>query len=443
VQEAFVRHSTQPQIAIWTLSLALAAVVASYSWDVRALASAVSAGTLPLALVLVACCLLACQFPIYIRHNTQICILSVPLYLMAALLPPPIAATSAALAITAGELSVRHLRGTYPSDIATIAGRWILLVLAGSIVAHIPLAASNPVLDRAPLLACAVVLCVGDLLTLPLSLVPISGERPGHIIVTVLREGAFAETAQYVLGFVGALAAIHHAWVLGMLAMPALLIYLAFRKEIDPDTFELLESMADSVDLRDPYTAGHSRRVAQLTAGVLDELGVRGQEAQLITMAARTHDLGKMGVPDTVLIKADALTAEEEALVQSYPDQGAELLSRYPDFSRGIEMVRHHHERWDGMGYPGRLKGPDIPFGARVIAVADAFDAMTNDRPYRRALSVDRATEILSDGKERQWDPTIVDAFLRSIGYTPAAEPPSSVVREAGPSAVAGRTITA
>jgi HD-GYP domain-containing protein (c-di-GMP phosphodiesterase class II) len=423
MQEAFVARARQPQVAVATLSLALAAVVASYSWNMRGLASTVGAGTLPLAVIFVLSCLLAYQFPIYIRHNTKICILSIPLYLMAALLPPPVAATAAALAMTSGELLVRRRRGTYPSDIATTAGRWILISLAGSIVAHIPLTVSNPILAQAPLVACAVVLWAGDLLTLPLSLVSVTPEKPGRIIATVAREGGLAELAQYLLGFVGAVAATHQVWALGMLAVPTLLVYLTFKKELDPDTFELLQSMADTVDLRDPYTAGHSRRVARLAAGVLNELGMHGQEAQLITSAARIHDLGKTGLPDGVLIKAGALSTAEEALVQSHAEQGVALLSRYPDFSRGVEMVRHHHERWDGAGYPGKLKATEIPFGARIIAVADAFDAMTSDRPHRRALSIDRAAEILRDGKGRQWDPHIVDAFLRSIGHGLRHEP--------------------
>jgi putative two-component system response regulator len=102
--------------------------------------------------------------------------------------------------------------------------------------------------------------------------------------------------------------------------------------------------------------------------------------------------------------------------MEAHPVQGADLLKCYPDFARIVEMVRHHHERWDGTGYPSGLTRADIPFGARIVAVAESFDAMTTDRSYRRALSKDRAAEILCDGRGRQWDPSVVDAFLRSIG---------------------------
>jgi HD-GYP domain-containing protein (c-di-GMP phosphodiesterase class II) len=101
--------------------------------------------------------------------------------------------------------------------------------------------------------------------------------------------------------------------------------------------------------------------------------------------------------------------------MDSHPARGAELLARYSDFARGMDIVRHHHERWDGHGYPDRLKGLDIPFGARVIAVADSFDAMTSDRPYRIGMPTDKAVQILREGCGHQWEPAIVDAFLNYL----------------------------
>jgi HD-GYP domain-containing protein (c-di-GMP phosphodiesterase class II) len=101
--------------------------------------------------------------------------------------------------------------------------------------------------------------------------------------------------------------------------------------------------------------------------------------------------------------------------MRAHPEQGAQLLTRYRDFARGAEIVRHHHEAWDGTGYPAGLQGTGIPFGARVIAVADSFDAMTSDRPYRPGMSVDRAAEILRKGQGQQWDPVVVDALLRIL----------------------------
>jgi putative two-component system response regulator len=103
------------------------------------------------------------------------------------------------------------------------------------------------------------------------------------------------------------------------------------------------------------------------------------------------------------------------ALMERHPELGADLLKRYPDFARGVDIVRHHHEAWDGSGYPHRLRGTEIPFGSRVIAVADSFDAMTSDRPYRRGMSFEQASSILRDGRGKQWEGRVVDAFLASL----------------------------
>jgi HD-GYP domain-containing protein (c-di-GMP phosphodiesterase class II) len=177
----------------------------------------------------------------------------------------------------------------------------------------------------------------------------------------------------------------------------------------------MLESMADTIDLRDPYTGGHSQRVAEMTAGILRAMDMSGPEVELIVSAARVHDIGKIGVPDYILNKPGRLTLEEEAIMNTHPDRGADLLQRYPDFARGAEIIRHHHESWDGTGYPQGLKATGIPFGARVIAVADSYDAMTSDRPYRKAMPQAKAALILHEGRGKQWDPQIVDAFLQSI----------------------------
>jgi hypothetical protein len=314
------------------------------------------------------------QFPIHVRHNTKIHMNSVPLYLMVALLPPPLAATAAGLGMLTGEISVRAERGNYLSDIVTQAGRWTIIALLGSLIAHLP--AGH---DTADLVGAAGFLWAADILTSPLLLSPATGERPRRVILSLVRESGLVEGAEYLVGLLGALAALKETWAVFLLFLPTALVYLAFKssKEMREGTREMLESMADTVDLRDPYTGGHSRRVADLCQRILRELPRSGPEVDLIVLAARVHDIGKIGVPDYVLNKAGALTPEESVLMKAHPERGADLLVRYPAFSRGVDIVRHHHERWDGEGYPHRLKETDIPFGARVIAVADSFDAMS------------------------------------------------------------------
>jgi HD-GYP domain-containing protein (c-di-GMP phosphodiesterase class II) len=358
---------------------------------------------------------LAYQFPIYIWHKTKICVFTVPLFLMAVFLTPVLAATTAGLAILTAEMAVRTQRGNSMHSVATHTGRWIIIMLAGSLVAHIPV--PDTAVRVVPLVAAAAVLWLGDFLSLPLVLCPMTGDRPLHVIPMLVREAGVAEAAQYFVGLLGALLAYHQTWALALLVLPTIFVYLAYKKEVDPDTLQLLQTMADAVDLRDPYANGHSRRVEEYTRGILGELGMKleGQEARFILTAARIHDIGRLGLPDHVVIEDGDLRPEERSLVESCPDRGAELLERYPDFARGIDMVRHHHERWDGTGYPDGLKGAEIPFGARVIAIADSFDAMTSDRSYRRGLSFDQAASVLFGGRGQQWDPDLVDLFLRSI----------------------------
>lgn len=353
--------------------------------------------------------------PLHLRHQTKVHLTTLPLYLMAVLAPPPVAFVAAALGVFSAELRLRPQTGNLPSDIATAVSRWALIALAGSALVHAARSAGWPL--AVGLCGAAAVMFVLDVLTCAFELSPMSGEPPWQVMRAVVREGGLYEAAQYVTAILAAAAGLYQSWTLALLVVPLYLIYSAFRnaKEVHDGTYRLLESLADAVDLRDPYTGGHSRRVADWAAKILVQVNLHGAEADLIRTAARVHDLGKIGVPDEILNKSGQLSAEEKALMDTHPAQGAELLARFTEFARGQAIVRHHHERWDGQGYPDRLERWAIPFGARVIAVADSFDAMTSDRPYRRAMTVAQAAAILRAGRDRQWDPAIVDAFLRCV----------------------------
>lgn len=374
--------------------------------------------SLPIALLslsLVAAAVLTFQFPLHIRSTMKLHMNSVPLFLMAALLPPPLATTTAGVGVLVGELSSRTGREADLSSVAKQVGRWMLVVLAGSAVAQLPMSSSMP---RGIAIALAGgVLWAGDLLTGPILLSLSGGEPAARAVRAALRDARVTKGVEYLIGLASALVVAHEVWALALLFLPTTLVHLAFRKVrgVREGTRQVLESMADTVDLRDAYTGGHSHRVAELTVRLVCELGIAGTEAELIVAAARVHDIGKIGVPDYVLKKEGPLTSEERAVMEAHAELGAELLQRYPDFARGVEIVRHHHETWDGNGYPHRLRGEQIPLGARIVAVADAFDAMTSNRPYRPAISAERACAILLAGRGRQWDPAIVDAFLQSI----------------------------
>ena len=146
-------------------------------------------------------------------------------------------------------------------------------------------------------------------------------------------------------------------------------------------------------------------------------------EVELIRLAARVHDLGKIAVPDEVLHKQGRLTDAEFALMKKHPETGAEILAKFPEYERGLELVLAHHERIDGKGYPRGLAGSAIPLGARIIAVADSWDAMTSDRPYRKALDPLIALGELLRGRATQWEAEVVDAFALTLPGAMALEP--------------------
>jgi len=383
--------------------------------------SGVDVASIVLAGVLAAAVAISYQFPIHVGRSHKVEMTSISLYLMAVLLPLPLLASAAAgFGILGGELLVRAKRGNLYSDVTTAVCRWMLIVLAGATFAH-----SFTIDNITGLVGTALILWMGDAITGPLVIAPMTDDPPLRVMVANFRASAVVEGTEYLLGMLGALAASVQVWALGLLVVPTILIYMALKsvKEVQSNTRQMLESLADTVDLRDPYTGGHSQRVAALTASIVRAIGMTGPEAELIVAAARVHDIGKIGVPDYILNKPDRLTPEEEAIMQTHPDLGADLLKRYHDFARGVEIIRHHHERWDGKGYPQKLRSTSIPFGARVIAVADSYDAMTSDRPYRKAMSVTTATSILREGRGKQWDARVVDAFLRSISTHPELEP--------------------
>ncbi len=414
------RMLPQPLVAAGTLILALLALLAAWGPVVLGAGQGQDIGVAAalLALALAGAVVVAYQYPIHVRHQTKVALVTIVYYLLAVLVPPPLAALAAGLAALTGEALRRHVSGAYPSDVASEVGRRILIVLVASLFAHAGGAASPSPLS---FLGTAVILVILDALTLPLVIAPFTGEPPRLALVAAVRETAPAEGVQYAVAIVGAVAATRYPWTLGLLVVPCVLVYAAFKvmKEMHDGTRQLLENMADAVDLRDAYTGGHSRRVTEYSAAILRQLGLNGPEVDLIVTAARVHDIGKIGVPDAILNKPGRLTLEERAAMEQHAAMGAALLKRHGDFARGVAIVRHHHESWDGSGYPDRLKETEIPFGARVIAVADSYDAMTSDRPYRKGMPVGKAAAILREGRGQQWDAAVVDAFLRTIADEP------------------------
>jgi two-component system cell cycle response regulator len=176
-----------------------------------------------------------------------------------------------------------------------------------------------------------------------------------------------------------------------------------------------LEVLARVMDLSDPATSEHSREIAALVPQVGRMLGIRGDAAAELELAARFHDIGKVAVPEQVLRKPGPLDDHEWQLMACHVEWGAELLRHLPECETIARIVRHHHERYDGGGYPDGLKGQQIPLASRVITVCDAYGAMISDRPYRRALPRRDALNELRDGAGEQFDPAAVAAVLSAV----------------------------
>jgi putative nucleotidyltransferase with HDIG domain len=173
-----------------------------------------------------------------------------------------------------------------------------------------------------------------------------------------------------------------------------------------------LTALTSALDFRDNETGGHSDRVVAYMELLLEHMNIKGGELATLRRGALLHDIGKIGVPDNVLRKPTALSEGEWAVMKRHPEFGARIISGIPFLEDVARIVRHHHERWDGMGYPDGLKGDRIPLGARIFAVGDSFDAMTSDRPYRRGLLIDAAREEIRRCANSQFDPAVVTAFL-------------------------------
>lgn len=174
-----------------------------------------------------------------------------------------------------------------------------------------------------------------------------------------------------------------------------------------------LSALSEAVEAKDAYTAGHVGRVSSYAVAIAEALGVPSDQRLRIEYAAILHDVGKLSIPDAILLKPGPLGPDERDKIETHAAKGEHILRKVPGLEKVAAMVRHHHEHWDGSGYPDGLRGEAIPLGSRIIAVADAYDAMATDRPYRRAMHREEVLEELEKGRGIQFDPVVVSVFLR------------------------------
>lgn len=184
------------------------------------------------------------------------------------------------------------------------------------------------------------------------------------------------------------------------------------KDKLEKAYLESIETLRYTVEAKDPYTKGHSDRVAEFSVLIGKKLGLSEEDLKTLRIGGLFHDIGKIGIPDSILLKDERLTLEEYSEIKHHPSIGTHILSNATIFSNIIPIVKHHHERYDGRGYPENLKGEDIPFLARIATVADAFDAMSSKRTYRNSLDIDTIIDEIQKNSGTQFDPKIAEVFL-------------------------------
>ena len=408
--------------------VATAAVSAATLVVLLSRAAGIGRDEVVLAVGLACAAIAARHFPLQIAFRRRMVTDGAPLFAALLLLPPWLAAIVALVGVGVAEVLV----GTGKRDLRQVtfnACQAFLGIAAGAAVYAVVASASLPSSDAsvmwAALLAGMTLIVVGDALVFLVVWAQL-GIRFRRMAADWAKNRSDLpyDAALLVAGFLAALAGSIHAWLLALLAVPTPVLYRAMRNQmaLRLQTREAVEALADIVDERDPYTFGHCKRVAEYAAALCRQMGFSPDLTDEIVLAARVHDVGKIGIRDSVLLKPDRLSADEYDHIKLHPDIGARLTARFPDFRAGTRYIRHHHERFDGTGYPLGLAGNDIPLGARIIAVADTYDAMTSTRVYRPEMDEDVARDEMAAATGTQLDPEVVAAWFEFKGWAVGRE---------------------
>jgi len=274
------------------------------------------------------------------------------------------------------------------------------------------------------LVAAAALMYAANLFLVALAIAFATSRNPLLLFVNTQRVVYIQFASLYVIGAVAAFAAVQFMWVPLLAIVPAILVYQSLKQRVEMrrDAMRAMERMADEVDRRDPYTYNHSQRVAIYAHAIGRKLGFSAAEVELLALAAKVHDVGKIRIPDSILLKPAKLTAPERRVMETHPRLGFDILRPFSEYAKVLDLVLTHHERYDGHGYPNATVGRHLLLIAQVIPVADSLDAMTTARAYRGARTWQSALDELRRGAGAQWNPQVVEAALAVLSQPERAE---------------------
>jgi putative nucleotidyltransferase with HDIG domain len=366
--------------------------------------------------ILLALATVAQIWPVHLSLKVKLTVDDTPLFAAALLLGPFLSILVAAVSVILG-LHLRNARMPWYNRAFTAAVS--ALGTGAAAVTYLAFAdGSVPMLSQPlPILAAGAARYLVQTVLVDIAVALQMKRRPFVAWWTLHRRDLAQMSGLYLLGALAAVSADGQPLALVLFAVPmvAMLITLRDSARVREQTRAAILELADLIDLRDPYTHGHSQRVAALAERLARRLRLQHTQVELIRDAARVHDIGKIGTNDTVLLKAGPLDASEQTEMRRHVEIGHRLLRHLPEFWEGAELVLAHHERHDGKGYPRGLQGDELPLEVSVISVADTYDAMTSDRPYRRGMAWEQVKAELLRCRGTQWREVAVDAFVAMI----------------------------
>lgn len=366
-----------------------------------------------------------CWHKVYLGDSTSVALDGVGQVASLLILPPPIALVVVGVAKLLSEVSLLvQKRRKSRRAIFVNLGSSLFSCAAGLGAFHLLQGERfiwghdfSPLLGMPALVGLAVAYHLAGTLVVVFAVTLSSGERPFAIFTQLSKDTVWPEMSLIAIGIVCAALWTFRPILSLLVVVPMYLSMRSFASvaRLHKETVDAVLKMAESIDYRDTGTYEHSQRLAEMTGHVARALRLTPEHVAEAVLASRVHDLGKIGITNDILLKPGALSREERTAMEEHPAIGAAILASFSAFQGSVDIVKHHHERWDGSGYPDRIKGDAIPLGSRIISVVDAFDSMTADRPYRRGMSVDDAVERLKNGIGSQFDPTVCATFIQVL----------------------------